>query len=98
MTTATAAPRALGRSVRANLPVAELYERAVRDDEGIIAADGALVVRTGTHTGRSPKDKFVVFGPGTENTVWWGEVNRPISEEHYDRLRNRLVEIGRAHV
>ncbi|HEX3220517.1 MAG TPA: phosphoenolpyruvate carboxykinase (ATP) [Candidatus Limnocylindria bacterium] len=92
MTTATAAPRALGRSVRANLPVAELYERAVRDDEGIIAADGALVVRTGTHTGRSPKDKFVVFGPGTENTVWWGEVNRPISEEHYDRLRNRLVD------
>jgi phosphoenolpyruvate carboxykinase (ATP) len=92
MTTVTAAPRALGRSVRANLPVAELYERAVREDEGIIAADGALAVRTGTHTGRSPKDKFVVFEPATEKTVWWGDVNHPISEEHYDLLRNRLVD------
>jgi phosphoenolpyruvate carboxykinase (ATP) len=92
MTTATAAPRALGRSVRANLPVAELYERALREDEGIIAADGALVVRTGTHTGRSPKDKFVVQEPSSEKSVWWGDVNHPISEEHYDRLRNRLVD------
>ncbi|HEX6655176.1 MAG TPA: phosphoenolpyruvate carboxykinase (ATP), partial [Candidatus Limnocylindria bacterium] len=77
MTTATAAPRAIGRSVRANLPVAELYERALHEDEGTIAADGALVVRTGTHTGRSPKDKFVVFEPATEKTVWWGDVNHP---------------------
>ena len=52
---AGAAP-AIGRIVRANLPVAELYEDAVRAGEGLIAADGPLVVRTGKHTGRSPQD------------------------------------------
>ena len=82
----------LGRAVRANLPTAELYEDAVRAGEGLIAAEGALVVRTGRHTGRSPQDKFIVREPSSESKCWWGEVNRPISEEHYDRLRNRLVE------
>jgi phosphoenolpyruvate carboxykinase (ATP) len=91
MSRATAASRSLGRSVRHNLSVAELYETAIRDGEGILAADGPLVVRTGTHTGRSPKDKFVVREPSTEASVWWGDVNHPISEEHYDRLRERLV-------
>ena len=42
----------VGRRVYANLPVAELYEHAVRAGEGVIAADGPLVVRTGLHTGR----------------------------------------------
>src|SRR5512137_1461761 len=82
---------AIGRTVHANLSVAELYERAVRAGDGTIAAEGPLVVRTGKHTGRSPKDKFVVQEPWSESKIWWGEVNQPISEEHYDRLRARLV-------
>ena len=92
MPSATAAPQRLGRTVRTNLSVAELYELAIRNDEGVIAADGPLVVSTGPHTGRSPKDKFVVREPSSAGKVWWGEVNQPISEEHYDRLRARLVE------
>ena len=91
--TATRAPAPpLGRVVHANRSTAELYEDAVRAGEGMIAADGPLVVRTGRHTGRSPKDKFVVREPSSAGKVWWGEVNQPISEEHYDRLRARLVE------
>src|SRR6185369_1979525 len=82
----------LGRVVHANRSTAELYEDAIRAGEGMIAADGPLVVRTGKHTGRSPKDKFVVREPSSADKVWWGEVNQPISEEHYDRLRARLVE------
>lgn len=81
----------VGGSVLANLPVAELYERAVREDEGTLAAEGPLVVRTGQHTGRSPKDKFIVREPWSEAKVWWGEVNQEISEAHYDRLRARLM-------
>ena len=46
----------IGRTVRANLSTAELYEDAIRAGEGIVAAEGPLVVRTGKHTGRSPKD------------------------------------------
>jgi phosphoenolpyruvate carboxykinase (ATP) len=82
----------IGRIVHPNLSVAELYERAIRDDEGILAASGPLVVRTGKHTGRSPKDKFVVREPATEKTVWWGEVNQPIDPEHYATFRRRLLD------
>ena len=89
--TRTPAP-AIGRVVHANRSTAELYEDALRAGEGMVAADGPLVVRTGKHTGRSPKDKFVVREPSSAGKVWWGEVNQPISEEHYDRLRARLVE------
>jgi len=81
----------LGRRVLANLPTAELVEDAIRAGEGLIAAEGPLVVRTGHHTGRSPKDKFIVDEPSSTGKIWWGEVNQPISEEHYDRLRSRLV-------
>jgi phosphoenolpyruvate carboxykinase (ATP) len=82
----------LGRRVRANLSVAELYEDAIRAGEGMLAAAGPLVVRTGKHTGRSPQDKFFVKEPSSADKIWWGEVNRPISEENFDRLRARLVE------
>jgi phosphoenolpyruvate carboxykinase (ATP) len=74
-----------------NLSTAELYEHAVRNEEGTISAHGSLVVRTGKHTGRSPKDKFVVREPSSRDKVWWGEINQPISPDHYDRLRGRLM-------
>lgn len=82
----------IGRSVRANLATAELYEYAIRAGEGVIAAEGPLVVRTGKHTGRSPKDKFVVREASTEAKVWWGEINQPIEEARYDGLRARLLD------
>jgi phosphoenolpyruvate carboxykinase (ATP) len=81
----------LGRRLRINRASAELVEDAIRAGEGVIAAEGPLVVRTGKHTGRSPQDKFIVEEPTSRDKIWWGEVNRPISPEHYDRLRARLV-------
>ncbi|HYH94292.1 MAG TPA: phosphoenolpyruvate carboxykinase (ATP) [Candidatus Saccharimonadales bacterium] len=74
-----------------NRSSAELYEDAIRAGEGLVAADGPLVVRTGKHTGRSPQDKFIVDEPGSHDKIWWGEVNRPISAAAYERLRARLV-------
>jgi len=93
MSTATvpSATRSLARPGRTNLSTAELYELALHEGEGVLAANGPLVVRTGKHTGRSPKDKFIVVEPSSEAKVWWGDVNHPISEEHYDRLRARLL-------
>ena len=61
-------------------PTAELYEDAVRAGEGLIAAEGPLVVRTGKHTGRSPQDKFIVKEPGVrrEDLVGRGQpADRP---------------------
>ncbi len=85
-------PPDLGRLVRANLSTAELYEDAIRAGDGLVAAAGPLVVRTGKHTGRSPEDKFIVDESGSHDKIWWGPVNRPISEANYERLRGRLVE------
>jgi phosphoenolpyruvate carboxykinase (ATP) len=82
---------ALGRRVHANLPTAELVEDAIRAGEGLLAAEGPLVVRTGKHTGRSPLDKFIVEEPSSASKIWWGEINRPIGEAQYDRLRARLL-------
>jgi phosphoenolpyruvate carboxykinase (ATP) len=81
----------IGRYIHANLATAELVEDAIRAGEGVIAAEGPLVVRTGKHTGRSPQDKFIVEEPSSAGRIWWGEVNQPISPANYDRLRARLV-------
>ena len=82
MSTATAPgpTLSLARPGRTNLSTAELYELALHEGEGVLAANGPLVVRTGKHTGRSPKDKFIVVEPTSEAKVWWGDVNHPISE------------------
>ena len=46
---------------------------------------------TGRFTGRSPKAKFVVEEPGSESRIWWGAVNQPLSEDHFDGLREKVV-------
>jgi phosphoenolpyruvate carboxykinase (ATP) len=80
---------ALGR-VYWHPTVAQLYMHALARGDGQLAEGGALVVDTGIHTGRSPKDKFVVREPGSDDRICWGEVNAPISEEHFQGLRDKL--------
>ena len=70
----------------------QLYEHALARGEARLAEGGALVVDTGTHTGRSPKDKFIVREPGSESRIWWGDVNAEISEEHFELLRDKVTE------
>jgi len=91
-TTVDRPPQLLGRKTHANLSVAALYEKAIERGEGVLAAAGPLVVRTGEHTGRSPKDKFIVDEPSSHDGVWWGGFNQPISEGRYDALRQRFVD------
>jgi phosphoenolpyruvate carboxykinase (ATP) len=74
-----------------NLTEAVLYEHAVRRNEGLIAADGPLVCRTGQHTGRSPNDKFIVREPSSEQHIAWGGPNRPMSTEQFDRLHQDML-------
>jgi phosphoenolpyruvate carboxykinase (ATP) len=78
-------------SIQWNLPAASLYEEAVRRSEGLIARSGPLVVRTGQYTGRSPKDKFVVREPASEDRVWWGTVNQPFAADKFRALHERMV-------
>src|SRR4051794_32411279 len=74
-----------------DLGAPQLIEHAVRRREGTLAANGALVVRTGQFTGRSPKDKFIVRDETTDLSVAWGPVNQPMSEAHFDRLYSRMA-------
>src|SRR3954467_12320253 len=68
-----------------------LYTHALKRGEGRLAEGGPLCVDTGRYTGRSPQDKFVVEEPGSESRIWWGKVNQPISEEHFDGLRDKVA-------
>ena len=52
-------------------------EDAIRAGEGLIAAEGPLVVRTGKHTGRSPQDKFIVDEPSSSAKIWWARSTTP---------------------
>ncbi len=74
-----------------NLGTAALVENAIRRREGLLAAGGALSVRTGQYTGRSPQDKFIVREPSSEARVWWGDVNRPFEPARFDALYARLL-------
>ena len=79
----------LGRTYR-NLTTPQLYEEILRRSEGAIGSLGPIVVETGAHTGRSPKDKFIVKEPGSENDVWWGDVNQPFDDQAFDALWGRV--------
>jgi phosphoenolpyruvate carboxykinase (ATP) len=79
------------RRVFWNTTTPALYEEAVRRREGLIAQAGPIVFHTGRHTGRSPKDKFLVRNPESENDVAWGPVNQPIDAAAFDRLHARML-------
>ena len=74
-----------------NLGVPALYEHVLRRGEGRLAQGGALVVRTGAHTGRSPNDKFIVDQPATRDEIWWGKVNAPMDEASFDCLHAKVL-------
>jgi phosphoenolpyruvate carboxykinase (ATP) len=69
-----------------NLTTAPLVEHSVRRGEGLLAKDGPLVVRTGKHTGRAAKDRFIVRNSVSDGAVWWGKTNQPMDPEAFDRL------------
>ncbi len=68
-----------------NLGAAELYEESLHRREARLSKGGAIVAETGIHTGRSPRDKFVVRDATTEGTVWWDN-NGALSPQHFSNL------------
>lgn len=79
------------RAVFYNYGTPALYEQVIRRREGLVAHLGPLVVRTGHHTGRSPNDKFIVKEEGTQKNIWWGKVNKEMSEESFERLYFKMM-------
>ena len=73
-----------------NLLEPALMTQAVARGEGQIGLGGAFLVSTGAHTGRSPKDKFVVRTPAVEDSIWWDN-NKPMSPQHFDQLHQDML-------
>ncbi len=74
-----------------NLSPAVLIEHALARKEGELAANGAFAATTGSHTGRSPKDKFIVTSEESAAKIWWGDTNHPISRENFEAIRSSLA-------
>ena len=78
------------RPVYANLTAPGLVAESLRRHEGRLSADGAIMVNTGVHTGRSVQDKFVVDEPATTADVWWGRINKKLAPEKFAVLKSRV--------
>ncbi|HMR61258.1 phosphoenolpyruvate carboxykinase (ATP), partial [Amaricoccus sp.] len=76
--------------VHDNLLEAALIEAAVQRGEGKIGRGGTLLVTTGKHTGRSPKDKHIVREPSVDAHIWWDN-NTPMSPEHFEALHQDML-------
>lgn len=74
-----------------NLHPSELVEECIIRGEGVLTDLGALAIDTGEFTGRSPKDKFVVYDDNTKDSVWWGDVNNRFESGKFDALHNRML-------
>ena len=79
------------KDVHWNLSPARLYEASFRKGDGRLAHMGALSTTTPPHTGRSPNDKYTVKDAATESEVHWGDVNVPLDQTHWERLRVDVV-------
>lgn len=73
------------KSIHWNATEPVLYQLAIENGEGEIAAGGAITVETGEHTGRSAKDKFVVRDADSENAIWWDN-NAAMPRERFETL------------
>jgi phosphoenolpyruvate carboxykinase (ATP) len=66
--------------LKRNAPVSLLYEDAIRNEGAIISSSGALINFSGKKTGRSPKDKRIVYEETSKDDIWWGSVNIKLDE------------------
>ena len=82
---------------RRNLSPAALYEHAILRKEAAIVSTGALTAETGKHTGRSPRDKFFVKEPTSQDAIWWYPGNQPIASAKFDQLLARMQEYVATH-
>jgi phosphoenolpyruvate carboxykinase (ATP) len=73
-----------------NMSMPALVEVIVERSEGVLSSTGSLSVKTGKFTGRSPDDRYIVDDEATHNTIDWGKVNHPITEDNFERIYRRM--------
>ena len=75
-----------------NLSPKKLAEIAIEKGQATQTSTGAININTGEFTGRSPKDRFIVYDNITKDSVWWGDINIPFDEEKFEQLHKRVIE------
>lgn len=73
------------------LSVPQLVEKVTCRREALLTITGAVSAHTGKYTGRSPKDRYIVQEPSSQNQIDWGSVNRPISPTIFNRLYEKIT-------
>jgi phosphoenolpyruvate carboxykinase (ATP) len=81
-------------SVSWNLGQEDIYKIILERGEGKVSKDGAMVVATGVHTGRSAKDKFVVRESKNMDAIWWDNA-KEMSEENFDTLHKDMADFSK---
>ena len=76
--------------IQRNLPVKNLIDLIEEKNEGLLTANGAIAVKTGKSTGRSPDDRFIVDDEQTHNTVDWGKINHPFPEDKFNKIFEKM--------
>ena len=76
--------------IHRNFQVKKLIELVIEKNEAILTANGAVSVRTGKYTGRSPDDRFIVDDEQTHDSVDWGKINHPFPEDKFDRIFEKM--------
>ena len=57
-------------------------------EKGQLTNTGAVAVKTGVFTGRSPKDRYIVKDAVTQDTIWWdGTINKPVDVAVWNDLK-----------
>ena len=81
------------RIIIRNPSPAQLYKFALLyESESAISDKGALMLESGTKTGRSPKDKRIIEREGSVNDIWWGNINIKLDEHTFDINRQRAID------
>ena len=69
-----------------------LIQHAVENGEGELVANGAFNSLTGSRTGRSPADRFIVKEGSTSDQIDWGEVNKPTLYPPFSNIEDSIAE------
>lgn len=78
-------------TIYTNRPISFYIQETIKKGLGKLSKDGALLVETGKHTGRSANDRYIVKSELTKDTIWWENNLSPMEPETFNKLKSKVV-------